>query len=153
MEEVKKHCIGFHSVDRNNRFFIKLFKKQNNVFNGKKCLRCSELLPGSRFKVSHDFLAHWYAGKNVFQEKPVNYTNLGEIQKYEVTFSQHPHDYDFDNAEMLVDSFLLNVTNRVEKSDSNFFIKCGFSLKNIQLSAFENKEPIKNFRHWSTEPH
>ena len=64
--DVKKHYLDFHNVDRNNRFFIKQFQKQNNVFNGKKCLRCSEFLPNSRFKVNHDFLVHHDAGRNTF---------------------------------------------------------------------------------------
>ena len=86
--------IDFHNVDWNNKFFIKLFKKQNNVFHGKKCLRCSEFLTSSQFKINHDFLAHYDAGKNVFEGEPVNYTNLGEMRKYEITFAQNSHDYD-----------------------------------------------------------
>ena len=44
-------------------------------------------LPSSRFKVYHDFLVHYDAGKNVFEEKPINYRNF--------TFTQHSDDYDF----------------------------------------------------------
>ena len=66
-EDVKKHYVDFHNVDQNTRLSIKLFKKQNNVFHGKKCLRCSELLSSSRFKVNHDFLAHYDVGKNVLR--------------------------------------------------------------------------------------
>ena len=95
LEDVKKHYIDFHNVDRNNHFFVNLFEMQNNVVHGKKCLKCNEFLPSSRFKVNHNFLAHYGAGKNVFEEKPANYTNLGEIRKYEITFAQHSHDYDF----------------------------------------------------------
>lgn len=47
----------------------------------------SELLLDTRFKVNHYFLPHYDTGKNVFQEKPVNYTNLGEIRKDEITFA------------------------------------------------------------------
>ena len=66
-ENLKKHYIDFYNVDRNNRFFIKLCKKQNNVFHGKKRVRCSELLPSSRFNLNHDFLAHYDNRKNVFE--------------------------------------------------------------------------------------
>ena len=97
-DEVKKHYLEFCNVDQNNQFFIKLFKKQSSVFHGKKCLRCSEFLPSSHFKANHDFLVHYEAGRNVFEE-PVNYTNFGEMRKYEITFDQHSHDYDFYNAE------------------------------------------------------
>ena len=62
-DDVKKHYLEFHNVDRNNQFFIKLFKKQNSVFPGKKCLRCSEFLLSSHFKANHDFLVHYEAAK------------------------------------------------------------------------------------------
>ena len=88
MDNIKKHYLEFHDIDRNNQFFIKLFKKQNSVFHGKKHLTCNEFLPSSRFKVSHDFLVHYDAVKNVFEEKPVNYTNPAGIQKYEITFDE-----------------------------------------------------------------
>ena len=91
--------------------------------------------------------------KNVLGEKPVNYTNLGEIRKYEITFAQHSRDYDFYNAEKLVDDFLLNVKNRVGRSDNDFFIKNDFSLENIQPFPFKNEQSIQNSRYWSTEPH
>ena len=77
-------------------------------------------------KVNHDFLVHFNDSKNVFEKKPVNYTNLGEIRKYEITFIHHLHDYDFYNPEKLVDDFSINVKNRVGRVDdfvSNDFIK------------------------------
>ena len=61
------------------------------------------------------------------------------------------HDYDFYNAEKLVNDFLLNVKKRVGRSGNDFFIKCGFSLENVQPSPFENEQPITNSRYWSTE--
>ena len=130
-----KDTLEFHNVDQNNQFFIKLFKKQNSVFHGKKSLRCSEFLSSSHFKADHDFLVHYDAGRNVFEEKPVNYPNLGEIRKYEITFDQHSHDHDFYNAENLVEDFLLNVKNKGGRPDKDFFIKCGFSLENIKYTA------------------
>ena len=57
------------------------------------------------------------------------------------------------NTEKLADKFLLNVKNRVGRSNSDFFIKCGFPLENIQPSPIENEQPIKNSRYWSTEVH
>ena len=41
-------------------------------------------------------MAHYDAGKNVFEEKTVNYINLGEMQKYEITFTEHSHAYDLE---------------------------------------------------------
>ena len=147
LEDVKKHYIVFYNVDRNNHFFTNQFKKQNNVFHGKKCLRCNEFLRTSRFKVNHDFLTHYDAGKNAFEEKPVNYTNLGKIRKYEITFAQSLHDHEFYDSEKLVnDFFLFNVKNRVGRSNTDFLTKCGFSLENIQLSPFESEQLIKKFK-------
>ena len=104
-ENLKEHYIDFHKVDRGNRFFINLFKRQNNVFHPRKCLRFDKFLFNQRFKVNHDFLVHYGAGRDAFEENPVNYTILGEIQKYEILFAQHSQDYDFYNSEMLVDDF------------------------------------------------
>ena len=94
--DVKKYYLEYHNVDQNNYFFVNLFKNQNSVFNGKKCLRCNEFLPSSLFKVYHDFLVHYDAGKNVFEEKAINYTNFDKIRKYKFTFTQHSDDYDFN---------------------------------------------------------
>ena len=79
-EDLKEHYIDFHKVDLDNQFFINLFKRQNNVFSPRKCLRCNEFLLNHRFKVNHDFLVHYGAGRDAFEEKSLNYTRLGEIQ-------------------------------------------------------------------------
>ena len=71
-----------------------------------------------RFKVNH--------GKNVFEEKPANYTNLSEIRKYEITFTQHSHDYDLCNAEKLFDDFFLNVKNKLEDLAMTFSLNVAF---------------------------
>ena len=59
---------------------------------------------------------HYGAGWDAFQETPVNYTNLQEIQKYEITFAQHSQDYDFSDSEKLGDDFLLNVKSSIRRS-------------------------------------
>ena len=151
-EDLKKHYVDFHKVDQDNQFFISLLKRQNNVSCPRKYLRWNEFLLNHRFKVNHNFLAHHGAGRDVFEEKPVNYTHLGEIQKYEIMFVQHSQDYDFYNSEKLVDDFLLNVMSRIRRSaEGDFIIKCGFSLENVRPAPFENKAPIVNSRYWSTE--
>ena len=53
--DVKKHYLEYHNIDQNTPFFEKLFKNQNNVFHGKKCLKCNKFLPSSCFKLYHDF--------------------------------------------------------------------------------------------------
>ena len=150
-EDLKEHYIDFHKVDQDYQFFINLFKRQSNVFRPKKCLRRDEFLLNHHFKVNHNFLVHYDAGMDVFEEKPVSYTRLGEIQKYEITFVQYLLDYDFYNSQKLVDDFLLNVKSRIRRSaESEFIIKCGFSLKNVQPAPFENEVLMVNFRYWST---
>ena len=133
-DDVKKHYLDFHNVVQNNQFFITLFKKQNNVFHGKRCLRCNEFLPSSCFKVNLDFLVYCDAGRNVFEEKPVNYTNFGETRKYGITFTQHSHDYDFYNTEKLVDDFLLNDKNRIGGLLAVFSLNVGFLWKIFNIS-------------------
>ena len=57
-------------------------------------------------------------------KKPVNYANLGEVQMYEITFTQHLQDYDFYNSERFVDDVLLNVKSRIRRSvEGDFIIK------------------------------
>ena len=41
-------------------------------------------------------------------------------------FAQHSHDYDFYGSEKLADDFLLNIKNRVERTNNDFLIKCDF---------------------------
>ena len=36
----------------------------------------------------------------------MNYTTIGEIQKYEINSSQHSREFDFYNSESLVNDFL-----------------------------------------------
>ena len=93
--ELKERYIDLDNVDRDNKFFISLFRRQNNVFSQRRCLRCNAILWNHRFKVIHDFLVHYGAGRDACKEKPVNFVRIGEIQKYEITFGQHSHYYDF----------------------------------------------------------
>ena len=60
------------------------------------------------------FLVHYWSGRNIFEENPVDYSVIGEIQKYQITFSEHSNDYDFYNSESLMDDFLFNVKNRIK---------------------------------------
>ena len=72
---------------------------------------------------------------------------FGEIQKYQITFSEHSNYYGIFNSESLIDDFLLNVKSRIKRSDSDFIIRCGFSLENIQQSPFENEESNASSRY------
>ena len=68
------------NVDCDNQFFINLFKKQINVFRPKRCLRCNEILLNHRSKVKHDFLVHYGVCRDTYEEKPVSFVRMGEIQ-------------------------------------------------------------------------
>ena len=67
-EDLKKRYIDFQRVDRDNQFFINLFKRKNNVFRLSKCLTCDEFLLNHRFKVNHNFLVHYGAGRDAFEK-------------------------------------------------------------------------------------
>ena len=107
-KEVKNHYINFHRVDSKNEFFKKIFVEDKNVFYGKRCLRCQEYLPTSRFKIYHNFLKHYNDGETVVDNKPITVTEIGAVKKYEITFQEHFDSYDFFNPEKLVDEFLLS---------------------------------------------
>ena len=92
------------------------------------------------FKINHDFLKHYENGRNVVEEKPVS-----------ITFQEHSSSYDFYNSESLVDEFLLHVKNMIERSNADFFIRCGFSLENIQPPPTDYEQPLKNSWYWLTE--
>ena len=87
---MKNHYINFHRVDSKNEFFKKFFVEDKNVFYGKRCLRCQEYLPTSRFKIYHNFLKHYNDGN-----KPITVTEIGEVKKCEITFQEHSDSYDF----------------------------------------------------------
>ena len=131
---MREYYIAFHKVDPKSEFFKKIFQEVRNVFNGKRCERCQEFLPTSKFKINHDFLKNHENGKNgnAVEEKPVNITNISTIRKFEMTFQESSCIYGFYNSEASVDEFLLNAENRIERSNTDFFDRCGFSLENIQ---------------------
>ena len=111
--EVKNHYLNFHNVDPNNLFFKRLFEDQNNVFHGKRCVRCNEFLPMTKFKSYHDFLKDYSSGKNVIEEKLLTGTSIGNVTKFEISYQEHLAQYDFYNSESLVDEFLFNAKTRI----------------------------------------
>ena len=150
-QKMKDHYIAHHKVDIENQFFKKLFDGKKNVFYGKKCVRCSEFLPTSRYKNYHDFLKHYESGKNIIEEKPLLVSNIGSIKKFEINYQAHSQYYDFYNSENLVDEFLFNVKNKIQRTDVDFYVKAGFSLENIQ-SSVDDSDLLTSSRYWSTEP-
>ena len=110
-------------------------------------MKCQEFLPTSKFKITHDFLKHYENGKNVIEEKSVNILNIGTVRKFEITFQELSSSYDFYNSEALIDEFLLNVKNKIERSNADLFVRCGFSLENIQAGLSDDDQALKNSRY------
>ena len=103
--------------------------------------------------VSRPIMTFWFIMMKVKMCLRKNVSIIFENMKLRIMFTQHFDSCDFFNTEKLVDEFLLNVKNRVGRSSSDFFIKCEFSLENIQPSHIEKEQAIRNSRHWSTEAH
>ena len=118
---------------------------------GKRCLRCQEYLPTSRFKIYHNFLKHYNDGETV-DNKPITVTEIGAVKKYEITFQEHSDSYDFFNSEKLVDEFLLSVKSTIFRSYTDFYIRCTFSLENMQAPLTDDDSLLTNSRYWSTDP-
>ena len=150
-QKLRDHYIAQHKVDIENQFFKKLFDEKKNIFYGKKCVRCGEFLPTTRYKNYHDFLKHYESGKNIIEEKPLIVSNIGSVKKFEITHQAHSQYYDFYNSENLVDEFLFNVKNKIQRTDVDFYVKAGFSLENIQ-SSVDDSDLLTSSRYWSTEP-
>ena len=148
---VKNHYINFHNLDPNNVFFKRLFEDQINVFH-RRCVRCNEFLLTTKFKSYHDFLKHYSSGKNVIEEKPLTVTSIGNVTKFEISYQEHSAHYDFYNSESFEDEFLFNVKTRIQRSDTDFLVRCGFSLENIQPPIDDYDQPLKVSRYWSTDP-
>ena len=149
--KVKNNYLNFHNIDWNNVFFKRLFEDQSNVFHGRRCVRCNEFLPTTKFKSYHDFFKYSSSGKNVIEEKALSVTSIGNVTKFEIGYQEHSTYYDFYNSESLVDEFLFNVKTRIWRSDTDFFVRCGFFLENIQLPIGDYDQPLKVSRYLSTD--
>ena len=141
----KDYYINFHRVDSKNELFKKIFAEDKNVFYGKRCLRCQEYLPTSRFKIYHNFLKHYDDGETVVDNKPITVTEVGSVKKHEVTFQEHCDSYDFFNSEKLVDEFLVWVKSKIFRSNTDFHIRCSSS------PLTDDDVPLTNSRYWSTK--
>ena len=148
---MRNHHINFHRVDSKKKFFKKIFAEDKNVFHGKRCLRCHKNLLASRFKIYLNFFKHYNDGETVVDNKPNTVTEIGAVKKYEITFQEHSDSYDFFNSEKLVDEFLLLAKGKIFHSNTNFYIRCGFSLENMQPPLTDDDAPLTNSCCWSTE--
>ena len=158
IKQLKEHYLKYHNVDENNYFFKKLInqKKNKNVIHRRKCNYCNEFVFSN--KTDHDFLKHYergigfdgYADDDV--DKPVTITNAGGIRKLEITFKEHSSYYDFFDSVAVVDSFLAQIKNLVQRYDNDVLIRAGFSIENVQQALVNYSEPLVQTRYWSTEP-
>ena len=89
--------------------------------------------------------------ETVVDNKPITVTKIGGVMKYEITFQEHSDSYDFFNSEKLLDEFLLSVKGKIFGSDTDFYIRCGFSLENMQAPLTEDDVLLTNSRYWSPE--
>ena len=152
--ELENHYINFHNVDKENNYFKKLLKENNDVFVGERCSKCDEFIPTAEYKKSHNFLKRYKDGKELISdEKPISIVEIGNnIRKYEIKYSEHSSYYDFFNSERVVDDFLSNVRRKIKRTNEYFLIRCGFSIENFQPVLDSYNEPLKDTRYWSTDP-
>ena len=107
-------------------------------------MRCNEFSPMTKFKFYHGFLKHYSSGKNVIEEKLLTVTSIGNVTKFEISYQEHSSHYDFYNSESLVDKFLFKVKTRIQRSDTDFLVRCGFSLENIQPAIDDYDQRLKS---------
>ena len=154
--ELKKHYLKYHNADENNLFFKKLIDQKNNVIHGRKCNYCDEFVFSN--KVNHDFLKHYEKGLSIdFDDdgnldKPINITNVGGVKKFEITFKEHSSFYDFFDSVAVVDNFLAQVKNVMQRYENDVLLRAGFSIENVQQALDNYSEPLVQTRYWSTEP-
>ena len=148
-EDLLNHYVSYHNVDRNNWFFQKLFQIKNKSLL-MQCVRCSEFLTTEKHKSIHNFLKHYEKGKSVpFEDKPIDIVRFRGLTIDSIDFYDF---YDFFNSEKCVDDFLRNVKYKF-KPGGEKWIKCSFTIGNIQNSPYKDLRPIINSRYWTTPPY
>ena len=85
-------------------------------------------------------------------DKPINVTQVGDIKKFEITFKEHSSYYDFFDSVAVVDNFLAQVKNVMQRYENDVLLRAGFSIENIQQALDHYSEPLLQTRYWSTEP-
>ena len=133
--EIEKHYIIFHNVDKENNYFKKLLKENNDVFVGERCSKYNEFIPTAEFKKSHNFLKHYKDGKELISdEKPISIVEIGNnIRKYEIKYDEHSSYYDFFNSEKVVDDFYRMFEKGLRERTNIFLSDVDFQLKIFSL--------------------
>ena len=150
-EELIQHCVSYHRVDANKKFFQNLFRPTNNISMLSKCLRFDDFITTRDYKSKHDFLKCYDEGQNdLYEDKSLDIIQLLFITKFEISIMKHGEYFNFFSAEEVVEDFFKNIGSKFKPSVLKYF-KGMFTIKNIQASAVENLGPILNSRFWSTE--
>ena len=151
IKKLVEHYVSYHNIDENNYFFKCLLQNVQNKPHLKKCIRCDEFIATKKQKTENDFLKHYDDGKEVpFEEKPLDIIRHLALTIYKIEFRKHSKDYDFNNSEKSVDTFLRNVKHRYQATNKKWF-KCSFTIENIQNASSPNLELLTNTRYWTTE--
>ena len=102
-----EHYVSYHNVDKNNRFFQRLFQSKNKTLL-KHFVRCSEFLTTEKHKSAHNFLK--YESKRIsFEDKPIDIVRFLGLTIYSIEFQKHKKLYNFFNSEKGVEDFSRNV--------------------------------------------
>ena len=117
----------------------------------KKCIRCDQFIATKKQKTEHDFLKHYEEGKEVpFEEKPLDIIRYPALTIYKIEFKKHNKDYDFNDSEKCVDTFLRNVKNRYQATSKKTF-KVSFTIENIQNASSADLQALTSDRYWTTQ--
>ena len=88
-EKLREHYIEYHKIDKDNKFFQKLFQPGKKFSIFRKCFRCGDFLSTKDFKIKYDFLKH-DDGQNIpFEDKPVEIKKAGAITSYEISVNKY----------------------------------------------------------------
>ena len=87
-----------------------------------------------------------------FEDKPFDILRFTGLTMCSVEFQKHKDFYNFFNSVGVVDDFLRNVKYKF-KPGGEEWIKCSFSIENIQQSPYQDLRPIINIRYWTTPPY
>ena len=116
-------------------------------------MRCKEFLTTDKHKSIHNFLKHYEEGNTTpFEDKLIDVLKSFGLTIYSIEFEKHKDFYDLFNSERCVDDFLKNVRYRFKVTGKKW-IKCSFTIENIQNSPHEDLIPIINSRYWTTPPY
>ena len=152
--KLEHHYLNFHKVDPENKFYQKLVNSidKRNSYLFQKCLRCSELLPTSKFKAVHDFLQHYSDGSQELAEnKPISIEDNTLFTKYSIDIKKFGEFYDFYDSEKVIADFLSNVRAKFQQKNERVIIKGSCVIENIQHSILDDVLAITDTRYWSTE--